>query len=310
MADTILVAVDGEPEHRAALDWAATRAARSRARLELIHVVERSLADSGEQSGRMLTLAGRSLVAEEERYAVRRARAALHLEHAATDRAGPDLEVHSRVVVGHAGRDVVTASVSARAALLVVGTPPAARTQRALAGSIAARVAAAASCTVVAVPHGWRSRGHGVVVGVDGDPPTGPAVDFAADEAARLGEPLALVYAGYPVGALRDGRRATGEPPEGGAADVRQRIVRAAAERALRRQPGLVLRTRVVDAVPAAGLVSEALGARMLVLGTHDRRGVRRVVLGSVGHDVLLRARLPVAIVRGAVSVWSGPPPA
>lgn len=309
MADTIMVAVDGEPEHRAALDWAASRAARMQARLELIHVVERSLADSGEQSGRMLTLAGRALVAEEERYAVRRARAALHLEHADADPArAEEPQIRTRVVVGHAGRDLVAAS--AGAVLLVVGTPPAARTQRALAGSIAARVASAAACTVVAVPHGWRGHGHEVVVGVDGERPTDAAVDFAADEAARLGEPLAVVYAGYAVGAVRDGRRAAGPAAPN---DMRERIVEASADRARRRHAGLVVRPRVVETSPSAGLVSEAHGARMLVLGTHDRRGVKRVMLGSVGHDVLLRARLPVVIARAAtpsVSPSSGPEPA
>ncbi|NUU07832.1 universal stress protein [Leifsonia sp. C5G2] len=306
MADTIMVAVDGEPEHRAALDWAAARAAWMPARLELIHVVERSFSDSGEQSGRMLTLAGRALVAEEERYALRRARAALHLEHADADPARAEPEIRSRVLFGHAGRDVVAAS--AGALLLVVGTPPAARTQRALAGSIAARVASAAACTVVAVPHGWRGHGRGIVVGVDGEPPTGPAVDFAGDEAARLGEPLVVVYAGYAVGAVRNGRRAAGPAATD---DARGRIVTAAADRALRRHPGLVVRARVVEAAASDGLVSEARGARMLVLGTHDRRGVKRVVLGSVGHDVLLRARLPVVIARAvAVSPSSGPAPA
>lgn len=306
MADTIMVAVDGEPEHRAALDWAAARAARTGAALELIHVVERSLADSGEQSARMLTLAGRSLLAEEERYALRRARAALHPEHASAAPESPEPPVCGRVVVGHAGRDVVTAA--AGASLLVVGTPAAVRTQRSVVGSIAARVAGAASCTAVAVPHGWTGHGHGVVVGVDGEPPAGPAVDFAADEAAWLGEPLAVVYVGYAVGAMRDGRRVGGPTAETG--DLRERIVAAAAGRALGRHPGLAIRTRVVEAVPSIGLVSEARGARALVLGTHDRRGVKRVMLGSVGREVLLRARVPVAIVRGAVSPSSDPAPA
>jgi nucleotide-binding universal stress UspA family protein len=277
------------------------------ARLELIHVVERSVADSGEQPGRMLTLAGRSLVAEEERYALRRARAALHLPATSSDPGGPELEVHGRVLFGHAVRDVATAS--AGAALLVVGTPPAVRRQRALAGSLAARVAALATCTVVAVPHGWRGDGHGVVAGVDGERPTEPAVDFAADEAARLGEPLTVAYAGYAVGTVRDGRRVPGSPP----GDVRHGIVAGAADRALRRHPGLVVRTRVVEAAAPAGLLAEAEGARMLVLGTHDRRGVKRVMLGSVGHEVLLRAGLPVAVVRGrggAVSPSSDPEPA
>lgn len=287
MAYTIMVAVDGEPGHRAALDWASVRAAREEARLELVHVVERSFADSGEQPGRMLTLAGRSLVAAEEKYALRHTRVA---------------EVRARVLVGHPVRDV--AAVSAGAALLVVGIPPAPDRQRALAGSLAVHVAAAADCTVAAVPHGWREGGRGIVVGVDGDRPTEPAVDFAAAEAVRLGEPLTIVCAAAPV---------PGREPS--AADRRGRIVGAAAERARRLHPGLTVIPAVVDTTPSRALVSASEGARMVVLGTHDRHGVKRIVLGSVGHDVLLNADLPVVVVRArdgrpAVSPSSDPEPA
>ncbi len=40
----------------------------------------------------------------------------------------------------------------------------------------------------------------------------------------------------------------------------------------------------------------------MLVVGTHDRRGVDRLMLGSVSHDLLLNVRIPTVVVRSRES--------
>jgi nucleotide-binding universal stress UspA family protein len=39
--------------------------------------------------------------------------------------------------------------------------------------------------------------------------------------------------------------------------------------------------------------------ADLIVLGTHGRRGVRRIVLGSDAEQVVRAARVPVLLVRG-----------
>jgi nucleotide-binding universal stress UspA family protein len=41
------------------------------------------------------------------------------------------------------------------------------------------------------------------------------------------------------------------------------------------------------------------LGADLIVLGTHGRRGLRRVLMGSDAESVLRQARTPVLLVRG-----------
>ena len=48
-------------------------------------------------------------------------------------------------------------------------------------------------------------------------------------------------------------------------------------------------------------IVREAkkLGADLIVLGTHGRRGVRRIVLGSDAEQVVRNASVPVLLVRG-----------
>jgi nucleotide-binding universal stress UspA family protein len=51
-----------------------------------------------------------------------------------------------------------------------------------------------------------------------------------------------------------------------------------------------------------AGSINEAArqwGGDLLVIGTHGRRGVRRIVLGSVAEAVIRQATMPVLLVRG-----------
>jgi len=296
MTDTIMVAVDGEPDHRAALDWAAERAARDGSRLELVHVIERSWGDSGTRPTRLLELASKTLLDAEQGIAVRHARTVLDRGAQAGASGGvqtvaPDIEVTTRTLYGHVGHELVAASADAD--LLVLGTPSDAERRHTFASSIAARVAAVAGCSVVAVPHGWADGGEGIVVGVDGEGGAESAVEFAADEAAALGEPLTIVCAGYIANPLL-----AGLVPEVSLGDRRERIAEDAAERMRAEHPGLTVFAETVETSPARGIVAEAEGSRLLVIGTHDRRGVQRVMLGSVGHDVLLNALTPVAVVR------------
>jgi nucleotide-binding universal stress UspA family protein len=45
--------------------------------------------------------------------------------------------------------------------------------------------------------------------------------------------------------------------------------------------------------------VARSVGADLVIVGTHGRRGVRRLVLGSVAEEVLRSAPCPVLVVRG-----------
>lgn len=305
MSYTIMVAADGEPEHRAALDWASARAARDGARLELVHVVERSWNESGEQPGRLLEGAAKSLLSSEVRIAAHHARTVAERAASAAGRSGvqtvvPDIDISTRILFGHVGHELASASEDVD--LLVIGTPSEAERRHAFASSVAVRVAAVSECTVVAVPHDWKDDGRGVVVGADGERMTEAAVAFAADEAALLGEPLTVVCAGYVANPLL-----AGFVPEMSLGDRRERVAEDAAQSARAQHPELTVFADTVETSPARGIVAEADGSRLLVIGTHDRRGVQRMMLGSVGHDVLLNARTPVAVVRNRVAVAAGP---
>ncbi|MEZ4240736.1 MAG: universal stress protein, partial [Myxococcota bacterium] len=59
----------------------------------------------------------------------------------------------------------------------------------------------------------------------------------------------------------------------------------------------------VVDGVLAA---AEELGADLIVMGTHGRTGLARMVLGSVAEGVVHRAHVPVMLVRREPSAACG----
>lgn len=296
MTETIMVGVDGRAEHRAALEWAARRAVRDGSRLELVFVLEHSWGDDADGPSDLLVRAAKSLLATERDTALRIAEAASTRVPALT---GPEpaplrrsgLEVGTRYLYGHVGAELTSASRDAD--LLVVGARSRSERDHGFAGSLHLRIASTAACSVAVVPHGWVASGSGVIAGVDGKAPAEAAIAFAADEAAALGESLRLVCVGYTANPLL-----AGFVPEVSLDDRRQRIVAAAAERARELHPEIRVSADVIEAAPARGLVEAAEGRRMLVVGTRDRHGAKRVMLGSVGHDVLLNVRVPVVIAR------------
>lgn len=56
--------------------------------------------------------------------------------------------------------------------------------------------------------------------------------------------------------------------------------------------------TRAIAAAPAILDYADAHDVDLIVIGSHGRRGIRRLLLGSVAEEVLREARCPVLIVR------------
>ena len=58
------------------------------------------------------------------------------------------------------------------------------------------------------------------------------------------------------------------------------------------------VRLQIGDAREVIDGVAEQIGADLIVMGTHGRRGIRRVLLGSVAESVVRTAPCPVLVIR------------
>ncbi|MDX3633423.1 MULTISPECIES: universal stress protein [Streptomyces] len=137
-----------------------------------------------------------------------------------------------------------------------------------------------------------------LVVGVDGSDSSLQAVDWAADEAARHGLPLRLVYASlwerYEGGRPSFG---TDRPAE---QVMAEHIVASSAERAQRRRPEVKVSGEVLPDDAVSALLGAGHEARALVTGSRGRSELTGLLLGSVGLTVAARAVCPVVVVRGS----------
>jgi nucleotide-binding universal stress UspA family protein len=143
-----------------------------------------------------------------------------------------------------------------------------------------------------------------LVVGVDGSDGSLLAVDWAVDEAARLGLPMRLVYASL-------WERYEGAVPSGSRERTSEQVmadntVGSAAERAHRRHPEVKVSTEVVPDEAMSALLREGHTAFALVIGVRGHGELTGLLLGSVSLAVAARAACPVIVVRGDEAGRSG----
>ncbi|MCC7110189.1 MAG: universal stress protein [Deltaproteobacteria bacterium] len=130
-----------------------------------------------------------------------------------------------------------------------------------------------------------------------------PCGEAAAKEAARvverLGGKLVLLHV-HPLPQLRP-EEAWGEETHRMQEELRMRL-QGQASVLRERFPKLDIDLDVIPARdPAKGIVEEAerLGVNHVGVGTHGRKGLEHLVLGSVAEKVAREAKVPVTIVRG-----------
>ena len=145
----------------------------------------------------------------------------------------------------------------------------------------------------------WKQGALGLVVGVDGSTASSAAVAWAARDAAMRGVRLTLVHmlstylptfpqiplpGGVAVWQEDDGRQ------------VLEQAVKLATDSAGRT---LEIASELKSSPPIPTLVALSKDAEMVVVGSHGRGAVGRVLLGSVSSGVLRVAGCPVAVIPG-----------
>ncbi|MGL5818908.1 MAG: universal stress protein [Phycicoccus sp.] len=144
-----------------------------------------------------------------------------------------------------------------------------------------------------------------VVAAVDGSPRDGAVCDWAADQAARCGRALRVLHIIEPGVQLTPYDALLGQVPQlaedfGSEAN---RILDAVRERVATRHAGLDLAGAVGWGSPATVLVEASAAASWVVVGTPAKRGLQRVLVGSVAIATVVHSRCAAAVVPANLEV-------
>ena len=279
MAKRMLIGVKNFDTSQAAVRWGAERATAGGLGVQLVHVVDEAMRRGG--SG--LLQATRSDVES------------MLAASADLVRSVAAVEVTTQVVDGNPLNELVRLSQDAD--MVVVGSDSTGDDRPSRHGTRGFRIAAASTTPVAVIPNIDLARRNGVVVGVDGSPNSAHALDFAVNEADRLGEPLIAVNAwpnpvvygydlAFPVEYVED------------LTEISNEILTTALNEATRTHPNVRVRRVVAEGDPVTVLTEEADTASLVVVGSHGRGAMARFLLGSVSHGVLARLASPTVIVR------------
>lgn len=282
--NAILVGTDGSQSGMCAVRWAAEEAGRRALPLRILHAMAPWLYDTPVDprfaSIRTWLLAQGAEVVDEALAAAR--------EHGG-------VEVEGELIPGPASRTLLERA--ADAAILVLGGRGTGAAAGLLLGSTTLQVVAHAPVPVVVV-RSLEPVVHGeVVVGVDTAAGGEPAIGLALEEAALRAARLRVVHAWWhPASAAPGEMRPLVYDPQVLAEEELRRVEEALP--AWREKfPAVEVVSEVMHGRAARVLAEASARADLLVVGTRGRGGFTGLLLGSVSHALLHRARCPLAVV-------------
>lgn len=206
----------------------------------------------------------------------------------------PELDITAEPFAGQAGM-VLVDNVDADD-LLVLGASGHDGASAFWLGSTPRYVVRHSPCPVIVV-RGAANRGRPdrIVVGVDGSPASGRALEWAGDEADRHQVDLVVVHGwSYPYASVDTASSAARDLTQVDAACVLDHAVELARERFAADVTG-----RLVELSPVSALLDTAHDGDLLVLGSRGRGAIAVSLFGSTVNSVLDRCSMPVAVVRG-----------
>lgn len=201
----------------------------------------------------------------------------------------------TRVVVGDPAKEL--AALTADHVVVVVGTDRRRGLTARYSFSLGTRLAARAHGPVALIPRGDLPTAAGVVVGVDGTPASLRAARVAAKIAGSRREGLTAVHVWQEPTPWQDAYL----PPDDSFIESMQRVHQDVLDESVAAFtadfPDLPVTRKLVHGLAPWGLLDQARGASLLVVGNHGLRGIQRFLLGSVSHTVVLNLEGPTVVV-------------
>jgi nucleotide-binding universal stress UspA family protein len=286
----IVVGVDGSPASDVASCWAARDAAMRNIPLTVVSVVTTPTATYPpvpypDSLGVWLEDKGR--------------KAAAHAVKIAEDAMPTDRKVVCKSEVVFSTPVQALVKMSDEAEMVVVGSSGKGMLARGVLGSVSSSVVQHANCPVAVVrdedPLMPDPQHAPVLLGVDGSPASELATEIAFDEASRRGVDLIALHAWSDVPIL--------ELPGLDWEELLAEESRSFAERLAgwhERYPDVTVQRMIVCDEPARQLVEKSESAQLVVVGSHGRGGLSRMMLGSVSNKVVHSVRMPVIVARSS----------
>jgi nucleotide-binding universal stress UspA family protein len=283
MPPHIVVGVDGSPDGKEALRWAAAQA--ERAGMDL----------------RIVTAFG-----EEHQYIDNREAQRL-MESVITQASGEALKVAPGLIITHAEhrgsprRALVDESDGAR--LLVLGCRGMGGFAGLLLGSVSRGCVHRSWCPVVVVRSPDETGAHGlsderrIVVGVDGSDSSNAALLWAGQQAEITGATLEAITTWDWVENYGWGVAVPAVPDPSASSE---HMLARAIEPVRRTFPGITIEPVAIQGAAAEVLVKASVGADLLVVGGRGHSELIGMLLGSVSEHCATHAHCPVLVMRGA----------
>ncbi|GAA2499859.1 universal stress protein [Streptomyces gobitricini] len=281
----VIVGVDRGPGQDELVRFAAREAVLRGCPLHIAHVIELPLpggSSSDHEEGGSAAEAGARLVEQYERLAREES---------------PSLPVAGELPMGHAAATLTERS--ADATLIVLGHRGSGGSPRLPLGSVSRQVATHAECPVVVTrpSHGAEPPDDLVVAGVDLDEASLQALDMAYLEAGLRGARLDVMHCAVHIATSSTGAITTMAPDFPVPRRGPQEFFEAEISKRRERYPDVEVDLRIGHPPPGRLLTEASRNASLLVVGSHRRTGLRRLLLGSVSGEVLHTALCPVAVV-------------
>jgi nucleotide-binding universal stress UspA family protein len=137
-----------------------------------------------------------------------------------------------------------------------------------------------------------------ILVATDFEPPAQAALDFAIELARPLGARVVLAHVyDLPLVGLPDATLMVGPETAARLSDEAQQALDV--ELARVKDCGVAVRGVLHQGDPREGVgeIAASEKAKLVVVGSHGRRGMARALLGSIAEDVLHRSAVPVTVV-------------
>jgi nucleotide-binding universal stress UspA family protein len=180
-------------------------------------------------------------------------------------------------------REIAAQAEASQADLVVMGRRGVHWLERLMLGEAAARVIGHVHCSVLVVPKESGMWDKGILLAVDGSRFADAAAVSAGILAKRCGLPVTVLSV-----CAND--------------DLKCDMVQAMADRVrdLLRNDGVAADSVVKEGNPAKAIVEAAAENEcdLIVLGSHGRTGLDRILIGSVSQQVVVQAKCPVLVAK------------